>query len=379
MKKKNEPRQMWNDREDRYLLDLLDSSPKMTWNQIAEKLHQQHPEMGKSGKRCRERYRNYLNPSIKERPWTKSEKTLFIVLHNYYKNHWGDIAKFYTGRSDISIKNLFYAYMRRVLKKVKNKSVITDIISKPKKLLKVFYILNLINEKYLPTLDKIEGEIPDIKKEKIVLGLIKAKKITKDEIVSYMDKLLDSCENIRTKEVFPIIIDINLEALKLNPLTEKTLLDILSQQQLGELSKFIKIQAISSFDKPILTNSDLPLNASSPLNFTFPLLINPNKRVRAVEKKEGAGRDAEEVYTRTFMPALAPPCGLLYFYNPFLAFQSIISRPAAYPPSPDSVSDPVLLTSTTLQRIPSATSGRGNLQIEVSKKTEEGKERSFLA
>jgi len=340
MKKRNEPRQTWNDREDRYLLEILNSSPKITWNQIAEKLHQQHPEVKKSGKQCRERYRNYLNPNIKERPWTKNEKTLFIILHNYYENHWGDIAKFYTGRSDIFIKNLFYANIRRVLKKVKNKFIITDITSKPKKLLKIFYILNLINEKYLPTLDKMNGEIPDIKKEKIMLELIKAKKITKDEIMSYMNKLLDSCKNTANREVFPIAIDIDLEELKLNPSTEKALLNILSQQKLGELSKFIRVQAIPPSDKPMLTDSGFPSSIPLPLNSVFEPQIHSNKRLVPTEVNEGVVRNKESVYTQTFMPTITPSHGLFYSYDPFSVYQPIISSSSTYPHLPQIITPP---------------------------------------
>lgn len=323
---KNAPRQMWSSSEDNLLRKILGTGAKMTWNQIAKRLQEEDPKVTKTGKQCRERYRNYLNPNITERPWTKSEKTVFILLHNHYQNHWGEIAKFYKGRSDISIKNLFYAHMRKVLKKIKNGSTSINITSKPKKLLKIYYILSLINEKYLPTLDRMNGKLPDAKNEKIMLELIKAKKVTKDEIMKYMEELIACCENSTAKESFPIIIEISLKELRLNSFTEKTMKDILLSQKFGKLSRFVKLQAIFPPEGPSLATFDLPQNPSL---LTAPAEFNKRLCPFGVNKSTLVHGGIGTVPGQTLVPTLPSNCGFVYSYNPYSSYQPIIQGSSA--------------------------------------------------
>ena len=60
---------------------------------------------GRTGKMCRERWHNQLNPLLKKIGWTTEEDWVLLLLHQNFNNHWAELANFLLGRSDNSIKN----------------------------------------------------------------------------------------------------------------------------------------------------------------------------------------------------------------------------------------------------------------------------------
>jgi myb proto-oncogene protein len=52
----------------------------------------------RSGKQCRERWHNHLDPSINKDYWTEKEENVLFMKHMEYGNKWSDIAKFLPGR-----------------------------------------------------------------------------------------------------------------------------------------------------------------------------------------------------------------------------------------------------------------------------------------
>lgn len=66
----------------------------------------------RSGKQCRERYINQLDPLIKKTMWTYEEDAIIIRLHNQYGKKWSKFMDQLPGRSDNAIKNRYHIISR---------------------------------------------------------------------------------------------------------------------------------------------------------------------------------------------------------------------------------------------------------------------------
>lgn len=96
----------WTAEEDQIVADLVnENGPK--WSMIAAKLQ------GRTGKQCRERWHNQLDPSIKKEAWSEEEDMRLIALHQELGNKWVDISRLMPGRTDNAIKNRWNSTIRR--------------------------------------------------------------------------------------------------------------------------------------------------------------------------------------------------------------------------------------------------------------------------
>jgi hypothetical protein len=78
--------------------------------------------LGRPAKRCRERFINHLDPSIRKDPWTFREDTTLFQMQRRIGNRWTQIALALPGRTQNQIKNRFHSSAKKKFEEAESKS-----------------------------------------------------------------------------------------------------------------------------------------------------------------------------------------------------------------------------------------------------------------
>lgn len=86
------------------------------WNEISKNM-----KTWRNARQCRERWINYLSPSVVNGPWTIEEEDLLRQKYNELGPRWKKIALFFPTRTDINVKSHYHLLERRIKKEEKKK------------------------------------------------------------------------------------------------------------------------------------------------------------------------------------------------------------------------------------------------------------------
>ncbi|OHT06341.1 hypothetical protein TRFO_05511 [Tritrichomonas foetus] len=125
-------RKQFSEEEDKLLKKLVKEHGDCRWDFIAASIP------FRSGRQCRDRYRNYLAPNLKLEKWTQEEDELLVQKYNELGPKWSKISKFFSGRTGSSLKNRWnYSICPRnkkknataVLNEVKDNTEVNEFIT----------------------------------------------------------------------------------------------------------------------------------------------------------------------------------------------------------------------------------------------------------
>ena len=97
--KKTPPKNKFTPEEDKRLLEIVQLHGSKDWVHISQIMGTRNP------RQCRERYKNYLNPELRQDPWTPEEDALLEEKFKQYGPRWNKISHFFNARSDNSVRN----------------------------------------------------------------------------------------------------------------------------------------------------------------------------------------------------------------------------------------------------------------------------------
>lgn len=98
--------------EDHLLILAANKYNQGSWNAIAQCVP------GKNPKQCRDRWVNYLQPTLTFMPWSDNENHLLVSLVNKFGTHWSKMKKFFPNRSTNCIKNRWYWLLKNQVKSI---------------------------------------------------------------------------------------------------------------------------------------------------------------------------------------------------------------------------------------------------------------------
>jgi hypothetical protein len=101
------PRAKFLPADDEQLRHLVEALGQTDWSAIADRMP------GKNARQCKERWVNYLAPSLSTAAWTLEEDFLLIRKYAELGAKWVQIAAFFPNRTDSMIKNRFNKLQRR--------------------------------------------------------------------------------------------------------------------------------------------------------------------------------------------------------------------------------------------------------------------------
>ncbi|OHT10558.1 Myb-like DNA-binding domain containing protein [Tritrichomonas foetus] len=113
-------RTKFTDIEDIKLLSIVRQMDKINWKSVSAMMG------NRSARQCRERYNNYLSPTVQNKTWTPEEEELLLQSYDKYGPQWSLMTKFFKNRAAVNIKNHYAKLASNRQNKSKTNNEITE-------------------------------------------------------------------------------------------------------------------------------------------------------------------------------------------------------------------------------------------------------------
>ncbi|OMJ70673.1 hypothetical protein SteCoe_31302 [Stentor coeruleus] len=106
---------IWSQAEDDLLKSVLKKGLEK-WGQIANILNKEvHKGLKiRTGKQCKERWNNYLNPEVNRGPWCEEEDIVALENYKIHGNKWSVISKCISNRTESAVKNRIKSLINKI-------------------------------------------------------------------------------------------------------------------------------------------------------------------------------------------------------------------------------------------------------------------------
>ena len=121
------PKKKFTEEDDQKLREIIARIGTSSWIEVAKAMGD------RNSRQCKERWENYLDPTINTSPWTQEEDDLLIQKQLEIGSKWVTIAHFFNRRTDAQVKNRWQMLDRKMKKMQKAKTVqsSTSYVSPP--------------------------------------------------------------------------------------------------------------------------------------------------------------------------------------------------------------------------------------------------------
>jgi hypothetical protein len=109
----------WTREEDETIVRFVQDSGTKDWAKLARLL------TGRTGKQCRERFKNHLDPWVVHDSWTPEADQMLIALHREFGNQWTRIATMMGRRGDNAIKNRWNTTLKKRIERMESGQPLT--------------------------------------------------------------------------------------------------------------------------------------------------------------------------------------------------------------------------------------------------------------
>ena len=162
----------WTPEENYIIFDYVKKFGEKNWNKCAEFIK------NRTGKQCREHWKNCLNPNIKKGDWTLEEDLFIMIFYKRCHGSWRELIHLFENRTENSIKNRFFSELRKIAanelninKKKSSKMDLNNLVKYLDKGIEVaksnFMTKNKMSEEdFKNYLKKIENKLNNKRKDK---------------------------------------------------------------------------------------------------------------------------------------------------------------------------------------------------------------------